>query len=64
MFRWIVKFSIGIIELIKEFLFSKGLVAVILVWLVHIVIKIQKSQYVKKSAMFHCVAVKWCIELF
>jgi len=57
-FRWIVKFSIGIFELNRESSdFSKPVIGtVIFVWMVHIVTK--KSQYVKELVTFLSVAVK------
>jgi hypothetical protein len=51
-FRCVVKFSIGTTELIKESSHFLKSVTVILMWLLHIVTKILKSQYVKKVT-FH-----------
>jgi hypothetical protein len=50
MFRWIVKFSIGITEHIKErsHFPESVIVFVSLVWLFYSIAKMQKSKYMKK----------------
>jgi hypothetical protein len=62
MFRWSVKFRIGIIELITDFP-QPVIVTAIIVWLVRVVAEMYISQYVEKAVMFHYVTEKWCTEL-
>lgn len=66
MFRWTVKYNVGITESIKDrsYIPKPVIVHISLVWLIPIVSKMQNSQHMKKLIVFHHVIVKWSIQLF
>jgi hypothetical protein len=64
-FRWIIKFGKGIMELIKERSdFPNSVLQLIIpVRLIHIVTKYRNMSTGYKKILFHDVTVKWCMEL-